>query len=613
MNVISGLGGAAKSLVVRFLADTAKGTRDVNTYFANIRRQAASVGGLGIGRRGVAGMGGQALFRGGMLYGYGPWMRGGGGMLFDKTARAGKETARVLDEAAGTSSALSKAGKGLNNTLRRTVLSVGRTGTAFTALGGILQAIPGWAKVAIIALLGLRQIFKFGNVIEQAKMVMESIYGSENRALKTVAGMREFSRKTQFLPEAIVGGTTMLIKYGVDPFKKGAFGLAKDKHAMDIMAGLAAMPGMEGQPIGLSRAINAAIAGRDIRPLKALGPEVLAAYTKARKAGISGSPEYIKVMMTELAKIPRIMALAEAQLNTMTGMWSTIKGYVEEIFMDISGAEQQRGVLTFWSQIKSILIEVRGVGEQLITKLKPFFIEFGAMLGSIIKYMYTSVKYFFNLIRPLLPPILAILRIFNQLIIFVAQTLTKALELFMKIVNRFYKAFGIDKLMNKLEEFIVGLQMYIQFWGIYIDYAFEKIIKNIDKLFEKLKALKPFMELLGNAVTGNLGAYVGEKISEKTGIGKIDTAIQRSFDRNIKEPMIEAIKEGWNNFLERQKAAAGWGEDQKLFPALIDNLKKTNRFLDNLNRKMSEERGEAQKSGNKGLDMVNPTKAAPQW
>src|SRR5690606_35115417 len=132
-----------------------------------------------------------------------------------------------------------------------------------TLITGLMKLNP--VLVAVTLGFGklLERIFHYGNIIEQSKMVLKSVWNSERRAVKAIAGMREFSRVTQHSPEEVVGATTMLAKYNVDPFEKGAFGLDKNKTVMNLMSGLAAMPGMGGVPIGLDRAVNAAIAGRD--------------------------------------------------------------------------------------------------------------------------------------------------------------------------------------------------------------------------------------------------------------------------------------------------------------------------------------------------------------
>ena len=71
-------------------------------------------------------------------------------------------------------------------------------------------------------------------------------------------------------------------------------------------------------------------------------------------------------MIEELAKVPKIMALANEQADTMATMWSTITGYAEEFWMDLTGAGEETGVVTLWSQLKDILKDIRDGGEKLL-------------------------------------------------------------------------------------------------------------------------------------------------------------------------------------------------------------------------------------------------------
>jgi hypothetical protein len=345
----------------------------------------------------------------------------------------------------------------------------------------------------------MERIFHYGNIIAQSKMVLTSVWGSERRAVEAIKGMREFSRRTQHSPEEVVGGTTMLAKYNVDPFAKGAYGLAKDKNVMNLMSGLAAMPGMGGQPIGLDRAINATIAGRDVRPLKALGPEVTEAYDKARQAGRSGTDPYIKVMLEELAKIPKIMALANAQADQLSTMWSTITGYAEEFFMDISGAGEEKGVVTLWSQMVDILRVIRDEGEKFVVFMGPFLMDFGAALGSVFKFVFDIVtvlgSVFLTVLAPAFKIVLQLVRVFFETMKFVFTLFIQLANLIISIVALPFKIidalFGvsskIEGILSYLEDFVMALQIIFMFLTIYIKGLFTSITETIDAFLKKNK------------------------------------------------------------------------------------------------------------------------------
>ena len=379
-------------------------------------------------------------------------------------------------------------------------------GAVNPALGAFINKLGPLAKTIGILIISFKalahaakQIAHFGNTIEQSKIVLATMMGGDKKAVKTIAQMRTFSRKTQFLPEDIVGSTTMLAKFGVNPFEKGKFGLGKDKHVMDLMSGLAAMPGMKGTPIGLDRAVNAVIAGRDIRPIKALGPEALAAYQKAKKVGTSGSPEFIKVMLTELGKLPKIMGLAEMQIDSMKGLWSTITGYTEEIWMDIAGAGQEKGVVTLWSQVKDILRDIRDSGDRFINYMGPFFRDFGTAIGAIFKFIWEILGQVWEIIGPVLIPAFKILvavgRIFFEvlkgvlnLIIDMAKVLIAVIKLPFQLIDAL---FGVNdslkSLLDYLLNIVLGLQIAFMFLGIFTNGIVEDVRSGIQSWIDKLK------------------------------------------------------------------------------------------------------------------------------
>ncbi|MCP4648818.1 MAG: hypothetical protein GY853_01880 [PVC group bacterium] len=525
MNILKGF---AKDIVIRFTADTARLTQGLNKVKQEIRGLQAPIPPTGIRPQGISVVGGVV---GGALG------MGGIGQTAIKKSAIEKEAKEASAALKSTSDRFATLRQGLNSSL----LPLGQ-------FSGLLRALPGWLKVAIVGIVGLKKTFHYGSIIEQSKMVLESIYGNEAQAVRTIKGMRDFSRRTQFLPETIVGGTTMLAKYGVNPFEKNTYGLKGGKTAMDLMAGLAAMPGMGGQPIGLDRAVNAAIAGRDIRPLKALGPEVLAAYQKARDAGISGSPEYIRVMLTELAKLPKILRLANAQMFTMSGMWSTITGFAEEIFMDIAGAGQREGVLTFWSQLKEILFEIRTAGESFIISMQPFFQQFGVFLGVGFKAVFEVIKSAFIILAPFFSILKEVLKIFFQIGTFLGQTFIKTLKFLMEVIGKAFEIFGangfVTRAIDMLYQFSIGLQVTFKFWGLYIDWLFLKISNNLDGIFAKFKLFKPLWEGFQT-----IGRFMSPTFNQ---------AIMEGADPKYKEESEKAREQNWETLTDIYK----WIDDK---------------------------------------------------
>ncbi len=432
------------------------------------------------------------------------------------------------DEAAKKMSFLSRISGKLSTTLGMTSIKAMTLGGSFnTLVTGLMKLNP--VVVGLTLAFGklMERTFHYGNIIEQSRMVLTSIWNSEKRAVKAIQGMREFSRITQHSPEEVVGATTMLAKYNVDPFEKGAYGLAGNKNVMNLMSGLAAMPGMGGQPIGLDRAVNAAIAGRDVRPLKALGPEVLAAYEKAREAGMSGTPEYIKVMLEELAKVPKIMELANAQANQLSTMWNTIKGYAEEFFMDFSGAGEETGIVTLWSQLKDILMVIRDEGEKFVVYVGPYLTELGAALGTTFKTLFDTLRLIWKIVGPKLVPAF---KIFVQLSR-IAMEIWKALwntfiqlgKILVEIVTLPFRLlnaiFGInvriENIIGNLQKLVLGLQITFMFLRIYLDGILEDVENSTNRMVSAAQRFGKELKLAFQEAFSGLSDWLKEKLGEK--------------------------------------------------------------------------------------------------
>jgi hypothetical protein len=451
--------------------------------------------------------------------------------------------------------------------------SFGITSIKAMTLGGSFNSlITGLMKLnpVLVALtLGfgklMERTFHYGNIIEQSRMVLTSVWNSEKRAVKAISGMREFSRITQHSPEEVVGATTMLAKYNIDPFEKGTHGLAGNKNVMNLMSGLAAMPGMGGVPIGLDRAVNAAIAGRDVRPLKALGPEVIAAYDKAREAGMSGTPEYIKVMLEELAKVPKIMQLANAQADTLATMWSTITGYAEEIFMDISGAGEETGIVTLWSQVKDILKVIRDDGERFIIFIGPFLTEFGAALGAGFKFLWESIELAWQSVSWFLVPafkiLIQLIRIVFEVfkgvlttIIQVAKLIFAVLSLPMRMMNAFWGVTSmIESLIDKLQKVVLGLQMTFMFLRIFLDGVIRQVDIAINNILHGVRKIGAEMKMVFKDAFASLQKDAKDLLGDKLYnflFGPPSRSQQLALNPLL--PMEEKIRADNPNFTEAQ-------------------------------------------------------------
>lgn len=384
----------------------------------------------------------------------------------------------------------------------------GTSGLLRTAFTGLNPAII----AAIAALYGfihaMKQTFHFGNLVEGAKVQLTQFLGSERAAIRDIKAAREFSLKTAFGPAETFGAAASARQFGIDPFATNKYGLKNGKTAMDIIAGLGSFRNpMTGEKIGLNRAAYA-VAGGDTRLLRPFGADVRAAYETAKGAGPLRSAAFVSKFIEELGKLPKVLNMAEAYEKTMEGRWSTIAGYAEEFWMALSGASEETGVTTFWSQIEDILLDIRNSGYELTKYILPYVTEYGTYIGAWIKYIWDYLKEIWHLVGPVLIPVL---KIIVQLWRVVAEWVKTAFHISISLLKVFVQLVLLpSKLLNiltgasekvkaiidKLAEFVVGLKVTFQLFGIFIDSVVKKIINAIDALINKIKGNKDLVALL---------------------------------------------------------------------------------------------------------------------
>ena len=186
----------------------------------------------------------------------------------------------------------------------------------------------------------MKHTIKWGNLVEGAKVQMEVFTRSAKKAASTLREAVRFSMLTPFRPGEVFGATATAMQYGIkDPYKKGAYGLPGGKTAMDLLAGLASFRNAQGEAIGLNRAVYA-IARGERRMLRAYGVDVQQAHERSIEKGKAGSWAYVSSMLEQLGKMPQVMNMAKAHSESMAGMWSTIAGFAEEFWRNVSGAAE---------------------------------------------------------------------------------------------------------------------------------------------------------------------------------------------------------------------------------------------------------------------------------
>lgn len=417
---------------------------------------------------------------------------------------------------------------------------------AAAGLSGMIGPLGLFTGALITLYQGVKAVFKLGNIVEQARIQFELFTGSQKKALELVKGAREFSRKTSYQPQEVVSAAGAAVRYGItDPFKKGAYKLPENKTAMDVFGALGSFTNARGEEIGLDQAVLA-IGRGERRVLRQYGLDVQAAHVKSLEKGLAGSQRYISSMLEELGKMPAIMNMMEMKQNSMAGLWSTITGYIEEAIMDFTGAGEEGG-LTFWGEIKSILMEIRDAGESVMTTLKPLFVEFGGLIGIVLRALWEKFKFFRIWLIPVFKVAVPILRGLIIILSGVFQVIAKVLEGAIKVVTMIFDRIGQEKklgnIINVLNQWVTGLQVSMNLFMIYfgglIDWCVKKVEQFLNYLPDFMKGAEKYAQ--GLPIIG--GGLTTEQISKLNKANEEDV-IQRKAEqtREIEERYLGVIK-----------------------------------------------------------------------
>jgi len=517
----------SKELKIRFTSDIAKASRDLDKLSAQIDKVRLKAAAAQVGNNSKWAFGSSAFSdrafarpqgwqsspafnRGQMPYsGSMPWFNksdyGMGGMTHLQGNPVAQRAVSTVASVAQPVSRFRSLIDSINPKLTSFLSSTGLLPPELTRLVGGLGAF-GLAVAGAVAALKMiihaaKKTFEFGNLVEGSKIQLTQFLGSEKAAIKDITQARKFSLLTPFGPAETLGATASARQFGIDPFGKNKYGLKGDKTAMDIIGGLASFRNpMTGQSIGMGRAAYA-VAGGDTRLLRPFGSDVRAAYETAKGAGPLRSEAFTSKFLEELGKLPKVLNMAEAQSNSMLGMWSTIAGFAEEFWMALSGAAEETGVTTFWSQMKDIVRDVRDTGLQFMTYIMPYVTEFGAYLGSIFKFTWDMLKEVWHLLGPVLVPTFKILiqlmrmgwetvKMFFKIVVSLTKILVAMVQAPYKLLNVLTgTATKTQNIIDSMMEFVTGMQVTFQLFGIFIDAIVEKIISSMDRAIQKFEEL----------------------------------------------------------------------------------------------------------------------------
>jgi hypothetical protein len=446
-------GGSTKNLIFRFTADTARASRAIDNLILKIRK--------------AQGMGGPATSKD-------PAIRAGFRGIF------GRMEYGILDRITQKFGLMGEAGE--------------------AALSGIaMKASIAGAAIMVLG-FALNKVFHYGNLVEGALIQMELLTGSAKKAQYEMKEAMRYSLITPYRPAEVLGATATSLQYGIDPFKKGAYGLGKNRNAMEIFGGLGSFRDLRGNMLGVERMTTAVLRG-DYRLLRPVRGIVGGAYDKAKATGFKvGTQGFNEKFIEELGKVPAIMNAAKKNSESMAGLWSTISGFGQEFWVAISGAGEEAGVLTFWSQIRSILKDIRDAGIEFMDYIRVGLVEFGANVGAGFKFIWDTLKEVWRLVSPFLIPAFKVMwqisRAIGSTFVFLLQTVVRIFRFVADLVsvwgNFFDKIFGTTSILSNVvsafTEFVTGLQIMFQFASIFIDWVLDAIIKGVEEITSTLSS-----------------------------------------------------------------------------------------------------------------------------
>lgn len=405
------------------------------------------------------------------------------------------------------------------------------------------------AGVATAALLlvkkGLGAVTDAGMEAEDAIVKLGVLFKDEAKAMATYQESLKFSIRTPFDPRDIVQGAVVAGQYGADAFQKGLYGMRND--AMTVIADMAAFSGQS-----MQEAATALFRG-DLALLEKYGAQAREAYSEAKKFGEIGSRGFIQNFVKGMSEIPTWMGMAEKKSQTMSGIWSTIKGNAGLIWTYISGATEQKGVITFWTKLKNIVKEFSDGFGAFVADVKPILTDFGAVVGQVFGFIWSALKGVGAFVYPFIKFMIGGFKIILPIIKGIFSLVSQAFNGIFKIAGAVWgvldKIFGVNSFLKSFERTIDYLVAKIGFIFTFLRAGFNSMIQSVKAFVEdNLTTLLFKIEYYLKAITTGYG---------KTGT----TAENRAFERMKKA---KSIMSGLGSFdlEERVKAVQNLRQDK---------------------------------------------------
>ncbi len=469
---------AQKSLLIRFITDTAKAEKNVERLEAKINRVAG---------RGVTGVNASRPME----------------SVLKQTANLSAATGGLIPNLAGMGSGL----MGL----------AGPGAVAAAAIGGVA--------------LGISKMVSSGIAAEDAITKMEVLFGGDRlKAIETYQKSIKFANQTPFDPADVVPAAVLSAQYGMDAFEK-TLGKNKDKTLAALIGDMAEFASQEGNPVSMADAANALFRA-DMSLLDKYGKLGRDAYEQAKSAGNVGTDAFRKAFIQNMAAVKEWDGMALRTSKDVSGMWSTIVGNISTAFLYMSGAAEGDKTVTFWSQYRDIVRDITAGSEVMLEELKPMLVEAGATFGAMLKSGWESAKAMFTVMGPFLKMMWEVAKAGLRGVMFSAR-------LFWNIISNTMKAISfvastiygwiaksttlnnmIKGMMGWLENMGLQVMIILDFLSIWWDGFLEKAKRTFEKLpetivdaftraWEAMKELPAVKFLMENPFALIPGAQVG--------------------------------------------------------------------------------------------------------
>jgi hypothetical protein len=328
----------------------------------------------------------------------------------------------------------SPTGKGKGGVIGGTGSAMSSLSNATGGLGGKFMALAGPIGIAAAALttltFGMKNVVSSGIEAEDAITKLGVLFKNEVKAMDVYQKALEKSVVTPFDPKDIVAAAVQAQGYigkAGDVFTKGLFGMKGD--AATLIADMAAFSGQTA--VEASTALFRA----DLALLDKYGADARRVYAKAKKVAAVGSEKFVQTFVKGMSQITTWQGMAAKRSATISGLVSTIKGNIGLIFTFLSGATERKGVVTFWSSLRTIMTEISNGLGKFVQEIKPVLTIVGAILGNAMARVWAIIQYMWSIIGPFVKAIWSIVLPIIKILFAISNFLTKIFVSVFKLVG----------------------------------------------------------------------------------------------------------------------------------------------------------------------------------